>query len=300
MPFNSILVLGAGELGTPVLQSLASHPKRADSPITVMLRFTSDPAKQSLISSFKALDISILPGDLGNASEDELTALFAPFHTIIGCTGMAFPVGSQLKIARAVLTAKTPRYFPWQFGVDYDVIGPGSSQNLFAEQLEVRALLRNQTATRWVIVSTGMFTSFLFEPSFGVVNAERTAVHALGSWENKVTVTTPNDIGLVVAELVLDAPDAEGVVFIAGDTITYGRLAEVVAKTLGKPITKEEWTVDFLRTQLAEDPDNGLKKYQVVFAEGRGVSWDVDKSFNVQRHLKLMNVEEWAKANLHT
>ena len=31
-------------------------------------------------------------------------------------------------------------------------------------------LLRAQRATEWVIVSTGMFTSFLFEPDFDVVN----------------------------------------------------------------------------------------------------------------------------------
>jgi len=61
------------------------------------------------------------------------------------------------------------RYFPWQFGVDYDVIGRGSAQDLFDEQLDVRDLLRGQSGTEWVVVSTGMFMSFLFEPWFGVV-----------------------------------------------------------------------------------------------------------------------------------
>ena len=34
--------------------------------------------------------------------------------------------------------------FPGKFGVNYDVIGRGSAQDLFDEQLEVRDLLRSQ------------------------------------------------------------------------------------------------------------------------------------------------------------
>ena len=88
---------------------------------------------------------------------------------------------------------------PWQFGVDYDVLGKGSAQDLFNEQLEVRELLRAQRATEWIIISTGMFTSFLFEPAFGVVDLAKNTVHALGSWDTQVTVTTPEDIGMLTA-----------------------------------------------------------------------------------------------------
>ena len=52
-----------------------------------------------------------------------------------------------------VLEADVKRYFPWQFGVDYDVIGRGSAQDLFDEQLDVRDLLRSQNRMEWVIVS---------------------------------------------------------------------------------------------------------------------------------------------------
>lgn len=109
---------------------------------------------------------------------------------------MGFAAGSniQIKIARAVLEACVTRFLPWQFGVDYDVIGRGSAQDLFDLQLEVRDLLRGQDRTEWVIVSTGMFTRFLFEKFFGVVDLNLPLVRALGSWETAVTVTTPEDI----------------------------------------------------------------------------------------------------------
>lgn len=210
---------------------------------------------------------------------------------------MSCPPGTQLKIARAVLAARVKRYLPWQFGVDYDIIGPSSSQDLFTEQLDVRAILRAQEETKWVIVSTGMFMSFLFEPSFGVVSEDRKTVRALGSWENKVTVTGLNDIGHVVASIINMGKDAQGVVYTAGETISYRDLANVVEKVWRHKVTREELTVEMLKEELAKDPENGLKKYRVVFGEGKGVSWDEKETLHAEYGMKLENVEQWMMRN---
>jgi hypothetical protein len=55
-------------------------------------------------------------------------------------------------------------------------------------------------------VSTGMFMSFLFEPVFDVVGITGNCVHALGSWENAVTVTTSEDIGALTSEILFAEP----------------------------------------------------------------------------------------------
>ncbi len=47
-----------------------------------------------------------------------------------GCTGFMAGRNIQLKLAHAALDSGVNRYFPWQFGVDYDVIGRGSAQEL--------------------------------------------------------------------------------------------------------------------------------------------------------------------------
>ncbi len=57
--------------------------------------------------------------------------------------------------------------------MNYDVVGKGSGQPVWDEQYDVRTLLREQNVTEWVIVSTGLFTSFLFEPAFDVVNLDQ-------------------------------------------------------------------------------------------------------------------------------
>jgi len=100
-------------------------------------------------------------------SEDHLAGIFANYDTVIACSGFGFPAGTQLRVARAVLKAGSEgkdgkgkgvrRYFPWQWGIDYDVVGQGSAQDLFDEQLGVRKLLRAQKEVDWVVVSTGLF-----------------------------------------------------------------------------------------------------------------------------------------------
>ena len=299
----SILVLGAGELGMPVLRNLA---KRIDSSsgatITVLLRHSSinaeAPSKQRDVNELRSLGVHFLAGDLADATT-ELPALFKDYHTVIGCTGFVTGRGFQLKLARAVLEAGVKRYFPWQFGVDYDAIGRGSAQDLFDEQLDVRDLLRSQHRMEWVIVSTGMFTSFLFEPSFGVVDLAQTTVHALGSWDTAVTVTTPEDIGALTAEICFAEPRiVNSIVYTAGDTLTYARLADIVDFALSRKVRRIEWSLPELKDGLAKDPGNAIKKYRVVFAEGKGVSWDIGKTFNAQRGIAMTSVERWAKENL--
>lgn len=300
---TSILVLGAGELGMAVLRNLAK--RAALSPgttLTVLLRpsaLTSDsPGKQQNIAELDSLGVQFLHGDLVADSTSDLAALFKDFHTVIGCTGFVTGRSIQLKLAHAVLEAGVKRYFPWQFGVDYDVIGRGSAQDLFDEQLDVRDFLRAQNRMEWVIISTGMFTSFLFEPSFGVVDLEHNIVHALGSWDTAVTVTTAQDIGVLTAEICFAAPRVNGVVYTAGDTITYARLADTVDSVLSRKVRREEWSVPLLQDELSKDPDNALKKYRVVFAQGKGVSWEIDRTFNAQRGIEVKNVEQWARENL--
>ncbi len=144
-----------------------------------------------------------------------------------------------------------------------------------------------------------MFTSFLFDPSFGVVDLVQNAVHALGSWGTAVTVTTPEDIGALTVEIFFAEPRiVNSVVYTAGDTVTYERLADIVHSALGRKVRRVEWSVPVLKDELAKAPNNPIKKYRMVFAEGRGVSWEIRQTFNAQRGIEVMGVEQWARENL--
>ncbi|MFI5411267.1 aromatic alcohol reductase [Kaistia sp. UC242_56] len=296
MKSRNILVLGAGELGMPVLRNLARRATNIDgAKISVLLRQSAvesgDPAKQRDISELRAAGIEIVLGDLVSDSIDELAALFSRYDTVIGCAGYAAGINTPMKLAKAALQSGIPRYFPWQFGVDFEAIGRGGPQDIFDAQLDVRKLLRSQDKTEWVIISTGMFMSYLFEPEFGVVDLENSEVRALGSLDNAVTLTTPDDIGMLTAEIVFFEPTIQNeIVLLAGDTVTYGEVADKLEAALGRPFKRSVWTVPFLMDELASDPNNMMRKYRAAFAIGRGMSWPKAGTFNERQSIPVTDV----------
>ncbi|KRC35991.1 aromatic alcohol reductase [Acidovorax sp. Root219] len=301
---QNILVLGAGELGFPVLSNLARRAKDVTgAKISVLLRASAvestEPGKQRDVAEIRNLGIEIVVGDLVKSSIDELAVVFARFDTVIGCAGYAAGINTPMKLARAALQARIPRYFPWQFGVDFDVIGRGSPQDIFDAQLDVRELLRSQHQTEWVIISTGMFMSYLFESEFGVVDLKNSAVHALGSRDTAVTLTTPEDIGALTAAVVFAQPRIRNdIVFLAGDTVTYSEVADKLQAALGRPFSKSEWSEQYLLDELARDPQNMMRKYRAAFSQGRGVAWDKTGTFNQLNAIPVTDVSSWIRANL--
>lgn len=304
LPPPSILVLGAGELGLPVLRNLARVAKRVPgSSISVLLRDatinTREPAKRADIDELRSLGIRMVAADLVNDSIDQLAEVFARFDTVIGCAGMVAGRETPMKLATAALQSGVRRYFPWQFGVDFEAIGRGSPQDLFDAQLDVRELLRAQDKTEWVIISTGMFTSFLFEPVFAVVDFQNGTVNALGSLETCVTLTTPEDIGALTAEIVFFEPRFRNeIVYLAGDTVTYAEVADLLERVLGRPFKRNVWTVPYLMQQLGKDPTHHIKKYRAVFAQGKGVAWPKAGTFNEQQSMAVTTAEGWARKHL--
>jgi hypothetical protein len=313
---SNILVLGAGELGTAILTALTKTIP-SSTRLTVLLRpstvaSSSTPKYTSLFTFLNTNNISAFPGDISTLSIPELATLFTPYDLVICALGFASGSGSQIKITKAVLQAKVKRYVPWQFGVDYDVVGRGSVQPVWDEQLDVRELLRGEENmnTEWIIVSTGIFMSFLFEKSFGVVDLEYVMeraeggeaegdigdLRALGSWGTEVTVTTAEDIGKLTAGILFEEPRRKNeVVYVAGQTISYGGLGTILDNVLERRLRKVLWSVEDLKEELRKDPENVLKRYRVVFAEGKGVAWDMTRTWSKEKNVEVIDVETYAR-----
>jgi hypothetical protein len=300
---SKILVMGAGQLGLAVLNALQPRVSALGGDITVLVSPSSlengaTPVDESL-RTFTAKGVKFKALDLSNISQEALVVFFSEFNTIINCTGFVAGLGTQTRITQAALEAGVARYFPWQFGVDYDVVGKGSGQPVFDEQYEVRSILRQQQSTEWVIVSTGMFTSFLFEPAFDVVNLEEGYINALGSWDNKVTVTAPEDIGKLTTEILLESPRIiNDVVFVAGDTISYGDLADVVDSFTNKPCTRNVLSLDNLQTELTKNPDDQMLRYRAAFALGDGMWWNIEKTYNFKKGIETQDTEQWLNTHI--
>jgi nucleoside-diphosphate-sugar epimerase len=291
---DTTLVIGAGELGMAVLRALCDQGLADQGALSVLLRPETDQATGRPTDALRDLGVKIVRADLAKETEEGLAEIFANFGTIICCSGFVGGPGTQRKITAAVLKGGVERYVPWQFGVDYDRIGRGSGQEVWDEQADVREMLRAQSSTRWIIISTGMFTSFLFEPSFGVVDLDRGKVHALGNWDNRLTLTTPQDIGHLTAAVLVQAPRIEdAVVHVAGDTLSYAEIADAVEHHLGHGVERILWTMDKLRSEVASHPEDGMRKYQLAFARDSGVAWDKASTFNAAQGIPVIDVPTW-------
>lgn len=332
---RSILVIGAGELGNAILSALTSHPRysRSQSKITLLIRPSSLSApsaeKAAQHAALRARGIELVGGDIEAASQEELAKLFRPFSAVLHAGGMGSVPGTMMKVTRAVLDASgnggVEYYVPWQHGVDYDVITRQGGQGMFSEQIDVRDVLRAQHSTDWVVLSCGVFMSFLFEEFWGVVERKTAAaaataaatdgagqgeeeegkkgeqiiqVTALNSWDDLITTTTATDIGRCTAELLLCADTPVNTpVYIAGDTLTYSAFADTIARATSKTVIRRVWPLEYLREESRKDPDDQLKRYRVVFSEGKGLSWDKEGTWSAKRGLKLQGVEDWVKEN---
>lgn len=324
---ESILVIGAGELGLAIINAILSHPLYSPTTthVTLMIRPSSlsqpSPEKASQNKSLVAQGVSLVGGDIESLALPALTSLLqdGEYTAVLHAGGMTLAAGTMLKLTRAALAAENVRYYvPWQHGVDYDIIGREGGQGMFSEQIEVRELLRAQHSTDWVIVSCGIFMSFLFEEFWGVVARRKTSrehgegegqasaretvqVTALNSWDDLITTTTAADIGTCTAELLFssDAPVNQPV-YIAGDTLTYGAFADTIERVLepkGVEIVRREWPLSYLRQESEKDPEDKLKKYRVVFSEGRGLSWPKEGTWSDKMGIKMMGVEEYVRKN---
>lgn len=296
MPFPpSILLIGQGALGTALLQSLTSHP--SFSPTQTRLSILRRPSATP--SPHPNPAVQTIQADILTTPHATLTALLRGYHTIIITTGFSLPAGTQTRLTRAALDAGVSHYIPWQFGLDYPTIGRGSAQGLFDEQLDVRGMLAAQTQTRWTVVSTGVFMEFLVDASvgFGVLELApggRRRVTALGGWERRVSMTATGDVGRMVAEVVFDPPEGE-VVFVAGDTLTYGEVAEVVGRVYAGGEVERGVLGDEELKRRVEEGGDGMDGYRAVFGAGVGTAWEMERTLNFQRGVELVDFETFLR-----
>ncbi|KAI4619973.1 hypothetical protein J4E80_004498 [Alternaria sp. BMP 0032] len=303
-PQTTILLLGAGELGTAFLPHLSALP---NTHITVGIR---SPSKYTHLQS---PNISLIAVDLSSPSPS-LAKILSAYDILISATGFGADPSSVLKLAEEALLAGKIRkeqgkgklwFFPWQWGVDYDVIGDGEGlMPLFGAQRDVRNLLRRkaeESNVKWTVVSTGIFLSFLFEQFWGIVDRSKeeegkVVVRCLRDWNHKVTVTDVNDIGRVLARVVAGDVEAEDrVLYIAGNTVSYGQLADIVKRVGGKQVEKEAWSIEHLKEELDSAPEDGIKKYRLVFARD-GVWWEMSRTVNKALGMNMMDVETFTRS----
>ena len=101
-----ILIVGAGELGTAMLEGLTRHARYASSSspssrpsIAVLLRpatiDSADGEKVKANAHLRSLGASLVAGDIVRDSEERLAGIFGCFDAVVVCSGFGFPAGTR-------------------------------------------------------------------------------------------------------------------------------------------------------------------------------------------------------------
>ncbi|CAI6313333.1 unnamed protein product [Periconia digitata] len=297
---TKILLIGGGALGSAFIPYLSKIP---NSTLTLGVR------NPSAYASIAGPGVTLQALDTKSPPED-LVPIYADFDIIISAAGFGPGPDGVTQLVRDVLQAGKIRqasgksklwFFPWQWGVDYDIAGDlDGAHTTFKAQVEVRRILRagaDASHVKWTIVSTGIFLGVLFDPGFGTFEKRDTGIkiRALNDWDHKVTVTHTEDIGKILPPILAGQCDAENkVLYIAGDTISYRQFADIVERVTGKQVEREAWSIPHLQQEMEKDPDDMNKQYRRVFA-GPGVWWDKELTLDKRLGVQLRDAETCVK-----
>jgi hypothetical protein len=82
---------------------------------------------------------------------------------------------------------------------------------------------------------------------------------------------------------------------VAGDTLTYGELADIISRVTGRDVLREVWSVEKLKREVGRNPEDGIKRYRLAFA-GEGVWWIKEGTVNEELGMGMVGVEEYARS----
>lgn len=110
-------------------------------------------------------------------------------------------------------------------------------------------------------------------------------------------MTSPGDIGRLTTAIYLFEPRLiNEVVFVAGETTSYGKLADTVERVTKRTFTRQVFTLPTLLEQLRMKPDDRMLRYRVAFARGDGMWWPMSETWNVQNNIPTQDIESWLRS----
>jgi hypothetical protein len=55
-------------------------------------------------------------------------------------------------------------------------------------------------------------------------------------------------------------------------------------------VVRKAWSLEEVRDWAQQDQDDKIRKYQVVFSEGKGLSWPKDTTWNASKGIQMQDV----------
>jgi hypothetical protein len=90
---------------------------------------------------------------------------------------------------------------------------------------------------------------------------------------------------------------ANQVVFVAGDTVTYHQLTEILSEHYDSKFSLQVDEIASLKAKTKASPDDVSAAYSLAFARPDGVAWDPSQTFNARHGIPVTDVKGWLAEN---
>lgn len=82
-------------------------------------------------------------------------------------------------------------------------------------------------------------------------------------------------------------------VYIAGDTLTYRELADLMQAHWGVEVNRVLLDKERLQAEVRNHPHDVGAKYRLAFARPDGVAWDKANTFNARQGMAATTAGQW-------
>jgi uncharacterized protein YbjT (DUF2867 family) len=159
-------------------------------------------------------------------------------------------LGVQGTLLNAAVAAKVPRFIPSDFSLDFTKTKPGANRNLDLRR-EFHAKME-ESGIRWTSILNGAFMELVTSGQIPLINDSWHRIMHFGSADQKLDVTTMEDVAAYTAAVAADPNPTPKLLRIAGDSFNAYDLAAIVTRMRGQKYTPM-WTgsVWFLRMMIS-------------------------------------------------
>jgi uncharacterized protein YbjT (DUF2867 family) len=258
---SKILIIGGtGYIGKFIVKASA----KAGHPTFALVREStlSNPAKSSVVDSFKASGVTFLHGDLNE--HESLVKAIKQVDVVISAVGHA-QLGDQGKIIAAIKEAgNIKRFFPSEFGNDVDrthAVEP--AKTAFATKAQIRRAVEAEGIPHTYVSSNffaGYFLPTLAQP--GATSPPRDKVVILGDGNPKAVFNKEDDIATYTIKAVDDPRTLNKILYIRpqANVYSFNEIVSLWEKKIGKTVEKiyvpEEQVLKNIKVTGAAECDN--------------------------------------------
>ncbi|KAL4581277.1 hypothetical protein LXL04_017488 [Taraxacum kok-saghyz] len=301
---SKILVIGGtGYIGKFIVEASANsgHPTF----LLVRESTLSNPAKSTLVESFKKSGVTFVTGDLYDHAS--LVKAIKQVDVVISTVGHE-QLGDQVKIIAAIKEAgNVKKFYPSEFGNDVDrtnAVEPAKSA--FATKAQIRRAIESEGIPHTYVSANcyaGYFLPTLSQPA--ATAPPRDKVVILGDGNAKVVFNEEHDIGTYTIKSVDDPRTLNKIVYIKppGNIYSFNDLVSLWEKKIGKNLERDYISDDQVLKNIQESPvpmNVFLSISHSIFVKGDQTNFEIEPSFGVEASalypdVKYTTVDDYLK-----